>query len=47
MQTAQFLAWCPVLFQAARVMRDRGILKELVGNASAATCDRLLADVRG
>lgn len=35
MRAAQFLAWGPVFFQAARVLRDRGILKVLIGNAAA------------
>jgi SAM-dependent methyltransferase len=35
MRAALVLAWSPVFFQAARVLRDRGLLKELI--ASAAT----------
>lgn len=35
MHRAQLLAWAPVLFQAARVLRDRGILRELIGAGGA------------
>ncbi len=32
---AQALIWAPILFQAACVLRDRGVLRELVAGASA------------
>jgi hypothetical protein len=35
MRAAQFLAWGPVFFQAARVLRDRNILRELIRSAAA------------
>lgn len=42
MHRAQLLAWAPVLFQAARVSRDRGLLRELIARAAeGASVDEL------
>lgn len=35
MRAAQFLAWSPFFFQAARVLRDRNILRELIAHAGS------------
>ncbi len=44
MRAAQFLAWAPVFFQAARVLRDRNILKELIGSAASGLPIDVLAE---
>lgn len=42
MQTAQNIAWAPILFQNARVLRDRGILKALAkANPTGLTIEEL------
>jgi hypothetical protein len=43
MRAAQFLAWGPFFFQAARVLRDRNILRELIRNAAAGATPSALA----
>lgn len=45
MLTAQTIAWAPLLFQAARVMRDRGIFRALrKGHADGLTITQLAQD---
>ncbi len=47
MRSAQFLAWAPVFFQAARVLRDRNILRELIRCAAAGASPDELAALTG
>jgi hypothetical protein len=52
MEMAQRLAWAPLLFQAARVLRDRGILAALrkespEGMTAAAIAERTSTSLYG